>query len=71
MPEPMLPISPFCAHLRSKKFYFLEGPALEERDILDGSGDCWCNATLAKLGPDKEIVDPDDCRAERRCFESF
>ncbi len=72
MPEPVQPpISPFCVHLRSKKYYFLQGPALEEEDLLDASGDCWCSATAMKIGPDKEVVDPRDCRNGRPCFESL
>jgi len=74
-PEPEPPIagirvSPFCMHLRSKKSYFLRGPALEEADLLDGSGHCWCRKTMLALGPDGEAAVPSDCRAGRACFEA-
>ena len=64
-------ISPFCAHLRTKKYFFLTRPALTEDDILDGSGRSWCQHTMEALGPDGELVDPEDCRSQRRCFESI
>jgi hypothetical protein len=64
-------ISPFCARLRSKKFYFLRTPPREVSDILDGSGRCWCQRTMDALGPDGRPVDPEDCQNGRRCYESF
>jgi hypothetical protein len=62
--------SPFCADFRSKRYYFLERPAYERSEILDGSGDCWCGRTQLRLGPDDERVDPDDCQRGRACFRS-
>lgn len=70
MAEPVkLPISPFCARLRTKKYYFLEGPALEEEDLLDASNDCWCERTQQRVGPDGRVVDATDCRRGRKCYE--
>ena len=66
---PRIRVSPFCGKLRSKKYFFLQGPALEEDDILDASNDCWCHTTLQKVGPDGRIVDPADCQAGRACYE--
>ena len=63
-------ISPFCSDLRSKKYYFLSKPAMEPADILDASNDCWCARSGIRLGPDDEIVTPDDCRAGRACFRA-
>lgn len=63
--------SPFCVHLRTKKSYFLREPALEEGDLLDASGYCWCRKSMLALGPDGEPVRPEDCRAGRACFESI
>jgi hypothetical protein len=76
VPEPSpapagMRVSPFCAHLRTKKAYFLREPALEEEDLLDASGHCWCLKTMLALGPDGEPVLPSDCRAGRACFESI
>jgi hypothetical protein len=62
--------SPFCRKLRSKKWFFLAGPALTEADLLDASCDCWCGQTEQKVGPDGKIVDPEDCRRGRDCYES-
>ncbi|MDF1800801.1 MAG: hypothetical protein P1V81_16620 [Planctomycetota bacterium] len=64
-----LPVAPFCPSLRSKKFYFLEGPALTEDELLDASNDCWCKETQQRVGPDAEPVSPDDCQRGRGCFK--
>lgn len=63
--------SPICRHLRSKKYYFLDRPPMESSDVLDASNDCWCGVTMERVGPDDEVCHPDDCRAERACFEGF
>ena len=61
--------TPYCAKLRSKKFYFLEGPARTEDELLDASNDCWCQVTQQRVGPDQEPVDPEACTEGRACFE--
>lgn len=63
-------IAPFCAHIRSKKVHFLGRPPNTESELLDVSQSCWCRHTMLALGPDGAVVDPDDCRAGRGCFES-
>ncbi len=60
---------PYCASLRSKKYYFLEGPARTEDELLDASNDCWCKETQQRVGPDQEPVDPEDCRDGRACYK--
>ena len=67
---PAMRASPFCVHLASKKAYFLRAPPLEDADLLDGSGHCWCRKTMQALGPDGEVADPAECRSGRACFES-
>ena len=62
--------TPFCARLRTKKYYFLEGPAKTEDELLDASCDAWCQKTQTRVGPDGERVDPEDCQADRDCFET-
>ena len=69
--SPALNLSPFCVHIQSKKTYFLRGPPMQVSDILDGSNHCWCRRTMQVLGPDGEVVDPEECRAGRSCFESI
>lgn len=64
-------ISPFCAALRSKKFYFLERPPQVPADLLDASNHCWCLHTMQALGPDGEQADPQGCTAGRACFEAW
>lgn len=70
MPEPS-PLSPYCTHIRSKKLAFAERPPREERDVLDGSGRAWCAHTMDAIGPDAEIVHPEDCQHRRACFVSW
>ncbi len=62
-------VSPYCSRLRSKKYFFLETAPLTPGDILDASGHCWCARTQQAVGPDSDIVRPDDCVAPRECFE--
>ena len=61
--------SPICSALRSKATYALTRPAQRSEEVLDGSGRCWCRHTMASVGPDGQLVHPDDCRARRACFE--
>ena len=71
MDVPQIRSSPYCAQLRSKKFYFLQRPPMEEEDLADGSGHCWCLKTMHAQGPDGDAVEPADCQAGRACFESI
>ena len=64
-------ISPYCSKLRSKKLCFAEGPPQSEDDILDGSGRVWCQRTMMAVGPDGDLVDPEDCQSARGCFVAF
>ena len=64
------PLAPFCAQIQSKKAYFLGRPPNTVAELLDASQSCWCRRTMQALGPDGSIVDPDDCRAGRACYES-
>jgi hypothetical protein len=64
-------ISPFCRDLRSKPWYFLQGPPKEVSDILDGSNTCWCRRTQMAVGADGDLVHPDECRSDRTCFEPY
>jgi hypothetical protein len=64
-------ISPFCAHLCSKKLLFQQHPPRREEDLLDASCHTWCGLTQEALGPDQQPTDPDDCRAGRACFKSY
>jgi len=63
-------VAPFCAHIQSKKAYFLGRPPNTEGELLDASQSCWCRRTMQALGPDGDVVDPADCRAGRICYES-
>lgn len=63
--------SPFCAHLRSKKYYFQDAAPRTNEDILDASNWCWCAKTCTFLGPDDDVVHPDACRAGRACFRAL
>jgi len=64
-------ISPFCALLRSKRYFSLPAPPRNEADLLDVSRAVWCERTQEALGPDGKIVDPAGSRHGRRCFERY
>ncbi len=64
-------ISPFCVWLRSKRYYSLPAPPRDEAELLDISQAVWCEKTQEAVGPDGKVVDPRDCRHERRCFERY
>lgn len=65
-----IPLTPFCAELRSKKYYMLDRlPAVME-DFLDPSGHCWCYHTQQALGPDGQHAGPEECVPGRRCYRS-
>jgi hypothetical protein len=61
-------LSPFCGRLRSKKAAFLAAPPQTASDILDGSNHCWCDRTKLAVGPDSDVVSPEDCRRDRECY---
>lgn len=65
-----LPLSPYCSHLASKKSYFNELPPRTDEDVVDGSNHCWCTKTMLAVGPDADVVGPEDCLSDRSCFES-
>ena len=72
MKEQALPIinTPFCGDLRSKKFFLLDQIATKAEDYLDPSGHCWCYHTQQVVGPDGNIVAPEDCVPGRSCYRS-
>lgn len=67
---PNIRTSPFGDDLWTEKRLFLDRPAVDERELLDGSGHGWCARTALALGPDKEIIDPETCQSGRGCFRS-
>lgn len=60
--------SALCADLRSKRYFFLDHAPVVPADLVDGSNDCWCERTMQKLGPDSDVVHPEDCTSARSCF---
>lgn len=71
MPTTGFEISPFCAHLCSKKAYFLEHPPRVAEDLLDASRWVWCRRTMEAVGPDDRLANPEGCRRHRACFEPY
>ena len=63
--------SPYCKHLRSKKWYFRTGPPVAASDLLDASNRCWCSKTCESLGVDGDMATVDDCVRARTCFEPY
>ena len=70
--EPTIEIvqSPFCASLRSKKFFMTASLPLEAADYIDGSNHCWCRETQQAIGPDGGMAQPEHCVAGRSCYSS-
>ena len=71
-PTEPLPVmqTPFCGHLRSKKFFLSDQIAAAAEDYLDASGHCWCYHTQQVVGPHGEIVMPERCVPGRSCYRS-
>ena len=63
-------LSPYCAHLRSKKILMRTGLPRTDQDVLDGSNWVWCGETELAIGPDGCSAGPEDCRSGRECFRS-
>lgn len=59
---------PACRHLLSKGM-FVTGQLDPAADPHVGDGNCWCNQTQHVLGPDKELVDRENCNSLRPCYE--
>ena len=62
--------SPFCASLRSKKFFMMDELATDESHYLDSSNHCWCRETQLVVGPDGNRVHPTRCVPGRACYSS-
>ncbi|HZL42409.1 MAG TPA: hypothetical protein VFD66_03940 [Verrucomicrobiae bacterium] len=61
-----------CTHLRTKKMYIPEQAAqvfAEENGAFTDTAHCWCNRTLAEVGPDQKQVALQICGRARACFE--
>ncbi len=43
----------------------------EANHLLDQSQWCWCRKTMQTIGPDGELVQPEDCTAQRGCYVSL
>jgi hypothetical protein len=63
--------SPFCKHLRSKRWYFRTGPPQVARDLLDSSNHSWCGVSCEIQGHDGEMATPEFCVRGRACFEPY
>jgi hypothetical protein len=62
--------SPFCASLRSKKFFMMDQLATDASHYLDSSSHCWCRETQLVVGPDEGRVHPVRCIPGRACYRS-
>ena len=70
MPEPTSPQGfslGRCKLLRSKSMFVEEEP--DPSVARSDSGICWCVHTQNCLGPDGDVVTPENCRPGRSCFE--
>lgn len=62
--------SPFCASLRSKKFFMTNGLATDAGQYLDSTEHCWCRQTQMVFGPDGGRSHPSRCVPGRGCYVS-
>jgi hypothetical protein len=62
--------SPFCASLRSKRFFMMDQLGTEASHYLDSSNHCWCRETQLVIGPDDGRVRPARCVPGRACYRS-
>ncbi|HKC65352.1 MAG TPA: hypothetical protein VKB86_17045 [Pyrinomonadaceae bacterium] len=62
--------SPFCASLRSKKFFMMDELATDASHYLDSSNHCWCRETQLVVGPDGNRATPARCVPGRTCYSS-
>jgi hypothetical protein len=69
-PTANIPQTPFCADLRSKKFYMLDVIPTKAEQYIDASGHCWCFKTDIVLGPDGSHALPEKCVPGRSCYKS-
>jgi hypothetical protein len=60
--------SPFCAELRSKKFFLLQGVPTEASQYIDGADSVWCYKTQLPIGPDGGKAYPNRCVPGRPCY---
>jgi len=52
----VVPQSPFCSSLRSKKFFMIDALPTDASQYLDASNHCWCRMTQQVIGPDGGTV---------------
>jgi hypothetical protein len=62
--------TPFCANLRSKKYFMLNVIPTKVEDFMDASGCCWCYHTMQVRGPDEGFVEPESCVPGRACYQT-
>ncbi len=68
--QTVVPESPFCHQLRSKKFFMFDALATDADQYMDSSNHCWCYDTQQVIGPDGSRVHPDQCVPTRSCYRS-
>lgn len=68
--QPEVMQTPFCADLRSKKFYMLDVIPTTAEDFYDASGCVWCYHTQVPIGLDGLHAGPDECKPGRSCYRS-
>jgi hypothetical protein len=64
--------APVCCHMRSKGMY-IHGTAELVETGMPGTGDgyCWCLKTMHVFGPDNTVVNREECRPGRQCYETI
>ena len=57
-----------CKYLRTKAAYIGDEGCREALAVPSETAIYWCNRTGEPLGPDADLVGPEECAQERPCF---
>lgn len=60
--------APVCRSMKTKMLYVL-GPEAVDLTVPSSTAHYWCVQTMRTIGPDDQLVTPDQCCAGRGCFE--
>ncbi len=67
--NPEKPDLPICKNMRTKASYVPDMQDPHYMEVYDPYSQYFCLKTLHVIGPDDDIVCPEECTASRNCFE--
>ena len=69
--NPEHPDLPICKHLRTKASYVPDMRDKHYMEVYHPFANYYCLKTLHVVGPDDDIVCPEECTPKRVCFEAL